>query len=355
MFAFLANYLRQKSNKIGFIFFSVLAILCGSFLAGVRAATVGTDVITYGNYIFRLASSSDSPIKLFVIQGSIIEPLYLLLNFVVSRFTHDVHWMYFVLQIIPLSLAYISIARNRENDNLSLSLMVYYLTFYAFSLNGLRQAIAMSLLLFAYQYIYEENFKKYLIVILVAAGFHYSAILFLFLYFIYHYIRKSDHKKISDAVIVLAFVAAIVFSQTIIRLFVVFVPKYERYITSARMSFSLNPFLVRIPLILIMLIFYKRYQRKDQRFDFWLVMLIGDAVFIELRTILPALSRLSFYFATAKVDAYPFLDKVYNKKSRWIVDLFLVAFLFLLWYYQIVLQGGEDVYPYASDVISWLN
>ena len=297
MFASLANNFRRKRRNIGFIFFSVLAILCGSALAGVRASTVGTDVMTYGNYIFRLAESSDSPVNLFVKQGSIIEPLYLLLNFVVSRFTRDVHWMYFILQFISLSLAYVAIARNKDNDNISLSLMVYYLTFYAFSLNGLRQSVAMSLLLFAYQYIYEDNFRKFILVILIAAGFHYSAILFLALYFINQYISKSDNKKLTDAVIVLGFIASIFFSQTIIRLFMIFVPKYERYITNARMAFSLNPFLVRIPLILIMIIFYKQYQKKDSRFDFWLVLLVGDAIFIELRSIMPALSRLSFYLA----------------------------------------------------------
>ena len=91
------------------------------------------------------------------------------------------------------------------------------------------------------------------------------------------------------------------------------------------------------------------------KIDFWIVLLVSDAVFSQLRSVTPALYRMSLYFGMIKIFAYPFLTRAFTIRSQKIVRIIITLSLLIIWYYQIVLQGNEDVYPYVSDVIWWLN
>ena len=348
------NSYKRNKNKLIYFLLSAVAIGLGAFLAGARAETIGTDIQTYGKYVFAGAAET-SNIFVFYAGNTQFEPLFLLLNYVVARFTSNPHWFYFFLQLLTLLFVYLGVTGLRDRIHPAIGMCTYYTLFYAFSLNGMRQAAAMAIIFWGFRFIERKQWKKYVIAVLLAAGFHYTAVAFVVFYPMYQIIAHSDNKRRTDAWLSLAMVGLAVGFRIIVQILALFVPKYSRYLAGNGFSMSLNPLILRLPFLLVMLILYRVYRKKEKSIDFWLVLLVGDMIFAQLRSIIPALYRISLFFGMIKIYAYPGLAIGFKKESRWRYYVVLVAGLFLIWFYQIVLQGNEEVYPYVSDVFMWLN
>lgn len=358
LFAGMADYNYHSKRK--FVFYSVLALFVGAVLAGIRDFSVGTDVMVYGNNVFKAALRNNNLIDFLTNYrvSSGIEPLYLLLNFVVTRFTADVHWFYFVLQLLTITFVYVTLVeiKKRYGIDLWLSLLVYYTLFYPFSLNGMRQALAMSIVLVSWIFMMKRRLVLFIIVICLASGLHYSAIVFLLIYPMYRLLEKNKNKKMIVGTMVVCFLGVAVFNQFFIRIIAGFIPKYSRYLTGNGFDLSLNPIILRAPIIIVFMVFYRKYKTKNnQLFDFFLVMLFADAILSLLRGVIPTLYRLSMYFGMIKIVAYPYTCVIFNRNSKKVVKTMLVMMLFIIWYYQIIIQGNEEVYPYATDIITWIK
>lgn len=353
-FSFLAEKSLEKRNRKLFLVFSFFSIFVVTLLAGMRSSEVGTDVLTYGNYVFRFACSSSLK-GLFGKYGSIMEPFYLVLNFVVSCIYKDVHFFYFIFQFIIMIFIYAALFDNRKFSSLTLGLFIYYTLFYSFALNGMRQSMAMAIVLYATKYIYKADFKRYFIWVIIATGFHYTALLFLLFYFIYLLLDKLDSTIGKIIILTGMIVVALAYSGLIKMISAVF-GKYERYIiTSGTYSLSLNPLVIRLPILILYIVLNKEYKKDNKQFDFWMVMLLGDVIFSQMRGLMAALYRISLYFGIVKIQAYPYITKVFDNKSRYIVKILLVLYLLIVWYYQVVIQGNDGVYPYISDVFVSIN
>ena len=77
-------------------------------------------------------------------------------------------------------------------------------TFYFFSMNGVRQSVAIMIFYYSFKYIEKHNFKKYAILNGIGFLFHSSAILFIPLYFILNKKYKFKMKMILIFATVLA-------------------------------------------------------------------------------------------------------------------------------------------------------
>lgn len=89
------------------------------------------------------------------------------------------------------------------SDDFTFSVFLFVtMGFMLTSMNIVRQSIAVAILFYGYQYLVRGSFKKYLRYILIAFGFHASAIIMLPLYFV---IRGRGLRKIGVAVIILSF------------------------------------------------------------------------------------------------------------------------------------------------------
>ena len=68
---------------------------------------------------------------------------------------------------------------------IELSLFVYIASgIYTVSMNGIRQSLAAAIIFAATKYILDGNFKKFLLVILLASTIHQTALIFIPIYFI---------------------------------------------------------------------------------------------------------------------------------------------------------------------------
>lgn len=176
-------YNKKEITETGLVYYEsktkliieMLMVSLPFFLISSFRYYVGTD---YGHY-----SVDQIPAVLLGRQAK-VETLYKL----VIRLGHSLYpsnyqviFILTTLLIVLFSFIYIF----DRSYNVPASILLFTLTtFFNFSMNGMRQAIATSIFLFATKYIVEGKPVKYFIWIFIAVGFHSSAIVFFPIYLI---------------------------------------------------------------------------------------------------------------------------------------------------------------------------
>lgn len=158
----------EKPNKALFALSSIPYILVLALREG-----VGTDY--YSAYVQSIVEIETG--------DSRFEPGYILICQLCSAITSDYHLLFAVMAALTIAATYLAIYRVSENPLLSVLLVV--LTGYLmFSTNGIRQALAVAILLNSIPYLYgtNRNLVKYLLTIVLASCFHSSALLFAVFY-----------------------------------------------------------------------------------------------------------------------------------------------------------------------------
>lgn len=141
-------------------------------LMGLKGKSVGNDT---SNYILFFNNMKEVPTLLN--PNSRFEYGYQIYSKIIGIF-----WDYQVLFIITALICIIcvlyGIIKNSKNWQYSLFLFVG-LRFYYFFLSGLRQSIAVSIIIVAYTFLKQKKIKGYILLVLLASTFHFSALIFL--------------------------------------------------------------------------------------------------------------------------------------------------------------------------------
>ena len=168
---------RRKKNYI---------IVCGMIMAlmiGLRYKGVGSgDTAFYYNNWEMMSNVSWSDLPR-VLQSIDLEFGYQISVWLLS---HIFPWGQWVLILTGafFSLS-VSLFTYRNSKNPVLSLTVFCcLGLFGFMVQGLRQAIAMSICLFAYEQCKQKHFVRFALLVAIACLFHASALLFLLVYFL---------------------------------------------------------------------------------------------------------------------------------------------------------------------------
>jgi hypothetical protein len=175
---------KQKWKKIHF--FSFLAILLPSLLAGFRDVTVGIDLGVYVIDSFNDAKSSHSLTDYN--SYSALEPLYLAYTYIITRFTDNLFWFLFIQQFLILSLVYSFAISFRKKISVSLFWLIYLLFLFNESLNIVRQSFSMAIIIYSFRFLFERRIVLHYTCILIAFTFHYSSMLLIFLYPLYWFL-----------------------------------------------------------------------------------------------------------------------------------------------------------------------
>ena len=177
---------KDEKNKKLFL------ICCGVFIAlivGLRAETVGTrDTSNYCNLYEGVARFST--LHMFLKYHNVFENGFFLSECLFYIFT------YFCAKIFPNPQFFIFITSTfitfsamyfiyKHSKNVMLSTILYIcLGLMAFNMNGMRQALAMSICLFAYNFAKKRKLIPFACIILLAMLVHKTAIFFSVVYFI---------------------------------------------------------------------------------------------------------------------------------------------------------------------------
>ncbi|MBQ2758077.1 MAG: EpsG family protein [Clostridia bacterium] len=166
--------LPRDTEKNRRVFVSLVCVML-LIVAACRAPEVGRDTSDFMDVFDKLAGRGLLDALTF---SSWVEPGFRLLCLGISLFTKNAAWLVAVSSVI----IHVSVCRfiYRHTANPYLACFLYLtLTLYPWYLNVMRQALAIAILLWGWGLLKRRRFVRYTLVVLLAASFHVSALLFL--------------------------------------------------------------------------------------------------------------------------------------------------------------------------------
>lgn len=196
------NGMGQNSvylNKYVLPFFAIILV---TLIVGYRY-DVGMDYFTYEWLYFTQDTA-------FFERRYGVEYIFSTIYRICSNLNLSFNFALCVLNIIPLCVFYKTF---RDDKTFAWIIVAFFLSGQLFAhLNIFRQSAALFILIYSTLYIYKRSFGKFLICIILAMGFHSSAILFLPFYFIPYLKPLIPKTKLQYA----AFLATLLFSNIIL-------------------------------------------------------------------------------------------------------------------------------------------
>lgn len=168
-----ANY---KTSKKARLFMTLFCSLFLFLIAALRHETVGKDTWNYIGFFERIYY-----IDWLSIFDYRYEEGYIVLVKFISVITQESQIFIGIVSLLIIAGPTHFIFKYSKNPAFSFILYVC-LTFFAFSLSGIRNAIAISIIFFSYDFIVKKKPMKFILVVLFASLFHFTTIIYLIAY-----------------------------------------------------------------------------------------------------------------------------------------------------------------------------
>lgn len=205
--------------------YAITAFVLLAFFGAIRAVSVGRDTASFVEVFEKIAGRGFVDTWLF---SSWTEPGFRFLCAFLGLFTRNGQWL------IALTSVFINFSFSRfiyrYVKNIYLGFFLYItLMLYPFYFSMMRQGLAVSVFLFAYGFLRKRQYVRYELLVLLAASFHTSALLFA-VFPLFSLIRLNRRRLLYllpawGGVTLVAFA----FTLQIVRLIQKIVPRYAEY------------------------------------------------------------------------------------------------------------------------------
>lgn len=339
---FLANLYDRTKSKVWVVSAFVFMVL----LAGLRDVNVGTDS---WNYYFQFMEKETQELSLseYIKDEGGFKILLRIAQVLGSN--------YCSLFLLVGAVVYGSTLQGmkRHTESMTISLFVYItLGLYAFCFNGERQALAIGIYMNAIQYVKDRDFKRYCIVVLLAALFHRTIIVAIPLYFLFtrtYNITTIIFVIISSFVLTAALPYLLTFASTIDS-------KYAGYFAKNEVNAGAS-LMFAYDVMTLFFIYMRRYiERVKRRFyDVCLLMfIVGSTIFtlVIATGIYVEVSRFASYFHVSAVFLWPMIlhCKTYKQMSM-VKFAFLIGHLSFMYVYY-GKMAALSPYIFNTDIFS---
>lgn len=352
-------YKPTKIKKIIFLSISFLQM----FLLSVFRLNIGYDYQMYVEGFYRMAMSGFSDMNYLDWEIG-----FVLFTKIVAFFTLN-HYIYLgIISFFCLGSSAYFIYKNSKMVCLSTILFINLYFFYL-NMNFLRQSIAISIILFSWSFLKRNKFIPYILIVLLAATFHSTALIMIPLYFIV----KIKPTKVLTFLYCYGLLFFYISSKGFINLLTdIFYQDYKNSIFLQGLSFlyALLPILV-----LIVTIIFRTELLKANKYNQYLIHFVYLTTFLMIIMSRHAiLERLSYYSYIFFIIIIPeivvlspnliikeaedaiCLEQPYHKrelrrlerKKQRIILLFTIIVLILTSAYNAygMLEGVHGVFPY---------
>lgn len=335
---FFARITKKKNIKASIII-GAFAILIPILVCGLRY-NVGTDYISYQQWFSYYLSHKLSLKNDEIGFGVLIK--------VIQLVTLNPQFLFLIVAIIINILIMIFIRKHTEFFELGYFLFIA-LYFYYSSFNILRQWIAIAIFLYAIRYIYNKNFKKYLLCIFIACTFHKTAIITIPMYFILNMKLNKKNIIIVSLTILMLYVGLDTILLKANSIFNINTTKYLNYFnkddTIGAKGYAYS--IITMMTLLIILFTKKQYLLKNEHGKEDIIMLVIMLAFSIMGINSMIFSRLQLYFLPYLVVIIPNILKVIIKKQRKFVYAVIMILGFAYMYRSLTINGGNPL-PYQS-------
>lgn len=361
---------KSRSRYIGKLL-ALIAILLPCILAGMRADTIGTDVKVYVEPMYNAAKQSTSFSSYLSQRWYVIwrymyvekfEIGFTTLVYLIEKLGGSLGTVLFFIHALIVAPIYLGLKKMKKQYPICLGMLVFYLLFYNASLNMMRQWIAMSILFYALSYLIANKKKKYFVAVVVACLFHTSALMGVVIFFLYMYSQSQrEYIRIANFRIDGSFAPAKVFVYGCIVLLSLNViaillrtfglEKYAGYIQGNGSIYLLpNQIILRLPIIVLFLVRWKRMMAEDKLTPFYGSMLVLDLLASQLISINVYAFRIASFFSEYNMLSYSALVYAGNRKhraNRYMILLYVLVYIVFYWIYYYVITRSHATFPYV--------
>lgn len=200
---------------------------------------------------------------------------------------------FIIFSIFTYGISLYTIFRSKYIKNKHIAIFVFLALYLAPSCNIIRQCLAVSILMLSINYIIEKKKFKFLLAIIFAASFHYYAIIFLPVYFLY-----EDNNKILEKKKYLFYILIISLPLFIYALLYILSNFNIDFGVLKLKEFDISwlTIIVKSPLLISIIYLRKRNFYQDKVNDFFFRMYSLELVSTFIGFISPWGFRLSYFF-----------------------------------------------------------
>lgn len=339
----LAFFSEKYDNKK--LVYLIIAIL--TMVAGLRKYTVGFDSFEYYQKFQLIA------IKNFDAAYG-LEKSFKYVCYFLQRIFNNYNFLFSVFAFITSYLIVVRLWDLRKISSFFCSVTCYYMAFFAMSLNGMRQFVAISIIFFATKFLVESRFLLYLVSVGIAMIFHKTGIegLLLFGLMTFNWNGVSYKKRVLYLFEMILIVAAVIY---IIDDFSVY-QKYmsEAYIDIGVMLFGKLLFFIATSLFVFLMrgnndIFAERkdltYIEKRNTFIICVSYFIG-IIFSMSSYVLPILNRIGWYFFIFEGAYMGMLFKTKNPANK-LIYIYCIVFFVGWGFFTSITNNAQGTVPYT--------
>lgn len=326
----------------------------------------GTD---WGNYLAFFHEAS-SPTNAFLKYA--YEPGFTYFNIFFNRLSPYINVMFLFEALMIAWFKYRYLVKATFYP--MICLFIFWCTFLADTFVT-RQQIAMLICFISIQFVLKSQFRRFLILVIVASLFHISALFFILTYFLYKEpdSNKNRRLQILHALFVFSLGLSLVpsfsnqFNELLSSVFK-FIPylnfKIEMYnlhreLYSEMVSFktTILGYIKRVVFLPVFYYIYLQFKKKQINFHgininnlyylMYVSWLFGVIIYFLLNRSLPVFNRISVYFTQFEFMMLTYLFIFFSKQNRFFIFSMLSLFLFYRFY--TTLESHWEVYvPYYS-------
>lgn len=316
----------------------LLSFLPVFFVAAVRRQ-VGTDWPIYLDYYHWIQEGTK--------QFS--EPLFNLMNKLIAWFVGDFRGL--VVLVAFLSYFFLFKAIYQQSVSAPLSLLVFFIStaFFA-SMNQMRQAISMPIMLYAYKYIRDKKTIPYFFWCIIASCIHASSVVYILLYFAAKIKPSVRLYTVSFGVCVITLPLLHLIAEALINF-----SKYAWYFTSVFNSgneannFYLLGFVFQSVMFILMAYYRFTPGEEDPVYDGMLNCYFLSVIALLFTPVLSQVLRVSHCFGYCQILLVPrMINREKNPTRRIVLYLLIVGLYGAKLIYDTYHLGWNGVVPYQT-------
>jgi hypothetical protein len=322
-------------------------------LAGLRYR-VGTDTLIYTDEYL-----SCKPINLLTYNDLFNDVRYRPGWILFTSFFKTIGANIYVYQLCIATIINISIfyfLKQKVVEIFSAILLYYVICYIFFNTEIIREAISISIFLFAYLQLEKGKILKYIFFCVLAFSFHETAIIMLFVPFVMK-LKVSRIFLPLTVIIVMLFILAPLIRQNFYTFFSMFdlvANKVDTYFSGLDYNYSFNvSFIFNIVFNVLLPLYVIYLNRFNTQMNSFYMMAILSILFYSTSSFLPMFYRLRYYFWLFDTLLFIDLFKYIVKNNKLLYVLCIVVFLlFKSRVYFTLTEGQTPVYvkyyPYTS-------
>ncbi|MFL2128265.1 EpsG family protein [Ruoffia sp. FAM 26255] len=325
----------------------IISVSSLALINALRYPLIGTDMERYNRFFNYVGQIRD--IKSFMHYDQEIG--YKALQWIIYNLFGNFQLLVVIVSLIFFMSFYVFLKRYSTNYYFSLLLFIT-LELYDFTFSGVRQTLALALIMSSYHFAIEKKPGKFIVTTLLASSFHSTAIIFLPVYFIYNFRLKQSH-----IFFLIPFFVFFYNSRAFIgRIFnFIYYDSFETWYSSHSGFSTLALFLIVI--VVMGLTFESPMRNKNDRFLSGSINIVIISIFIQvLSSYAYSFTRLNYYFLIIIIVYIPRVltlngsnYSIFNNNIEKIVKIilsFCIIISIILFYLNAIKMGNVNALPY---------